>query len=100
MRKTFMTSQFLLTPGLASAGRLTCAHTIKVSTGLVWITVEGKREDFWLRGGESLTIGPCRLMVMEAHGGPATISLAVAPTHNRPFQRFAIGLWLGVTRRA
>ena len=42
------------------------SQTIGVEYGLLWLTIEGRRQDFWLSAGDSMPLKPGRLVVIEA----------------------------------
>jgi hypothetical protein len=42
------------------------SQTIGVEYGLLWLTIEGRRQDFWLAAGDSMSLKPGRLVVIEA----------------------------------
>lgn len=48
------------------AGRLAHVSTLQVSQGRVWVTQEGRADDFWLKEGESMVLLPGNLVVVEA----------------------------------
>ena len=50
----------ILTLRVAAGTTITCAR------GLVWITQDGRREDFWLPAGETLRVGRAAKVVIEA----------------------------------
>jgi len=52
--------------GLAASGRFRRARLLLVRRGYVWITQEGRGEDFWLRAGDAIIVSPRRKVVIEA----------------------------------
>ena len=57
---------FTLSPGQLVSVTLDAAQTMRVDCGLVWVTIEGDEYDYWLSGGETLTLVPGRHIVIEA----------------------------------
>lgn len=58
--------QLHLAAGSVLSGRLNRSRLIRVRSGFVWITQEGRGEDFWLGAGEGLIVSARQLLVIEA----------------------------------
>jgi hypothetical protein len=66
MRGLFTNSSLNIQAGQAVSGIAANPHTLRINSGRVWITVEGIRQDYWLRAGDTFTVVPGRLIVIEA----------------------------------
>lgn len=58
--------QLHLGGGALATGRFECSRLLLVRRGYVWVTQEGRTEDFWLSAGDSLIVNAGRLLVIEA----------------------------------
>lgn len=58
--------QLLLQPRQVRALRLAQVGVLQVRHGRVWVTQEGRIEDFWLEQGASMVLLPGALVVIEA----------------------------------
>jgi hypothetical protein len=81
MRKTLTNGKLFLSGGSVASDRFERPRTLEVICGLVWVTVEGERADFWLHGGERMTVPRQRLVVIEAQDEPAVVLLTNALQH-------------------
>ncbi len=66
MRGLFTNNSLNLQAGQAVSGIAANPQTLRINSGRVWITVEGVRQDYWLRAGDTFTVVPGRLIVIEA----------------------------------
>lgn len=66
MRGLFTKKSLTIEAGQAVSGVSKHAHTLRIASGRVWITVEGISHDYWLTTGDTLTVIPGRLVVIEA----------------------------------
>ncbi|WP_034299124.1 DUF2917 domain-containing protein [Herbaspirillum sp. RV1423] len=55
-----------LDAGALVSGKLDRSRLLLVRRGHVWITQEGRAEDFWLHAGDALIVQPGRMLVVEA----------------------------------
>jgi hypothetical protein len=78
MRKVFTDSPIVVNAGSAWSGIASRPETLQIVSGSAWVTVEGERSDYWLSSGDTLTIAPQRLVVVEADHGDSRIA-TVAP---------------------
>ena len=72
MRDLFTKSFFTVQPGQAVSGIAHKAETLQVQRGRVWITMEGASQDYWLSAGDTFTVEPGRLLVVEVEGNDKT----------------------------
>lgn len=89
MRKLFTESSFCVAAGSTVSGISDQAETLHVSSGLVWITVEGSPDDHWLKAGESLNVTAGRLIVIEADKLDSRVNLHGTQVARRSFDFFA-----------
>lgn len=101
MRELFTKDCIRLEAGQAVSGIAMTAREVRVSTGKVWITVEGRPQDYWLSAGETFAAEPGRLIVIEAADAastlhcsaprrrPATLKLNLGTRLNRLLQQLA-----------
>lgn len=75
MRGLFTTQRHIIQAGSAISGRSRTPSTLRVSSGRVWVTVEGCDEDFWLSANESLAIAAGCLVVAEAGGQDSRVDI-------------------------
>jgi hypothetical protein len=66
MRGLFTNTSLNIQAGQAVSGIAANPHTLRINSGRVWITVEGIRQDYWLRAGDTFSVVPGRLIVIEA----------------------------------
>ena len=52
--------------GALATGKFERSRLLLVRRGHVWITQEGRPEDFWLSAGDALIVQPGRMVVIEA----------------------------------
>lgn len=52
--------------GALASGRFERSRLLLVRRGYVWITQEGRAEDFWLHAGDTLLVQAGRMVVVEA----------------------------------
>ena len=76
MRGLFTNNSVNIQAGQAVSGIADHAHTLRINAGRVWLTVEGIRQDYWLHAGDSFTVIPGRLIVVEADRVASRIELA------------------------
>ena len=55
-----------LCAGTVLSGRCERSRLLLVKRGYVWITQEGRSEDFWLHAGDGIIVSAHRLLVIEA----------------------------------
>jgi uncharacterized protein (AIM24 family) len=55
-----------LAGGALATARFEGSRLLLVQRGYVWITQEGRAEDFWLNAGDAIIVQPGRLVVIEA----------------------------------
>jgi len=73
-------------------------QTLQIVSGCVWVTVEGVSQDYWLSAGDSLTVTPGRLVVVESNGRDSYVKTQAA---SKPNAAFEFGAWLhDVTHRS
>jgi len=58
--------QLRLAQGAVASGKFGSSRMLVVKRGYVWITQEGRSDDFWLHAGDALIVAPGRLVVIEA----------------------------------
>lgn len=78
MRELFIKGRITIDSGQAVSCIPEEAHKVRIKSGKVWITVEGVSHDYWLFAGDSLTLIPGALTVMEADGAASRVELAAA----------------------
>ncbi len=78
MRGLFTKQVLTIPPGQAVSGAAGRAHTLRVTQGRVWITVEGISHDYWLHAGDTFTTIPGRVTVVEADQHESRIECAPA----------------------
>jgi hypothetical protein len=66
MRGLFTNNTLTIPAGQAVSGTAKRAETLRIQRGRVWITVEGISHDYFLHAGDSFTVVPGRLTVLEA----------------------------------
>lgn len=76
MRGLFTNNSVDIQAGQAVSGIADHTHTLRINTGRVWLTVEGIRQDYWLHAGDSFTVVPGRLIVVEADRIASRIEIA------------------------
>jgi quercetin dioxygenase-like cupin family protein len=89
MRKQFTNSSLCIDAGTTVSGTSNQAEMLIVTSGKVWITVEGSKDDYWLQVGESITVEAGRLIVIEADKQDSRVSLPYARDGHRSFDFFA-----------
>ena len=52
--------------GALASGKFERSRLLLVRRGYVWVTQEGRAEDFWLHAGDALIVQPGRTVVVEA----------------------------------
>jgi hypothetical protein len=78
MRDLFTNKSLTIPSGHTVSGIAKNAHTVHVKSGRVWITVEGVLHDYWLFAGDSFTLTPGALTVIEADGATSKVELGTA----------------------
>lgn len=66
MTIVFTNGSLAMVAGQAISGVVRRAMTWRVTSGRVWITEEGDPHDHWLGAGETFSVTPGRLVVIEA----------------------------------
>ena len=62
---------------------------IRCDDGILWVTQEGRTQDYFLSAGESLCIGSTGLTLIEAMGGGATrLTLRASQASDRAIRTF------------
>jgi hypothetical protein len=89
MRKNFTKSSLCIAAGTTVSGISSQTETLQVTTGKVWITVEGVLDDYWLQAGESISVEPGRLIVIESDKMESRVTLPCAQQGHRSFDFFA-----------
>jgi hypothetical protein len=69
MRGIFTKDSVTVAPGHIVSGVASYPHTVRVTHGRVWLTEEGRPDDYWLSAGDTFTVTPGRLVVIEADTG-------------------------------
>jgi hypothetical protein len=80
MRSLFTKDSHDLVRGEILSGIAEQAKTLRITSGLAWVTVEGMPEDHWLCNGAKLLVPPGRLIVIEAEKGVCRIDIQPAMT--------------------
>jgi hypothetical protein len=75
MRELFTSRSLTIPSGHAVSGTAKEAQTLRVKSGRVWITVEGVSHDYWLFAGDTFTLTPGVLTVIEADGAAGSVEL-------------------------
>lgn len=65
MRDLFTEGYVDILAGQVVSGVAQQAETLSISSGCVWLTVEGVSQDYCLEAGDTLTVPAGRLVVME-----------------------------------
>jgi hypothetical protein len=78
MRDLFTTKSLTIQPGRAASGIAKQAQNVRIVCGRVWITVEGVSHDYFLHAGDSFTLTPGVLTVIEADGAASRVEMASA----------------------
>ncbi|MFL9925775.1 DUF2917 domain-containing protein [Herbaspirillum lusitanum] len=68
LNQTFSSEATGLEAAGLRAGQVDQVSLLKLSSGRVWVTQQGRAEDFWLDGGDTLVLLPGSLIVIEAAG--------------------------------
>lgn len=89
MRKLFTKSTLCIAAGATASGISTEPETLHVTSGRVWVTVEGQLDDFWLQAGDSLTVDADRLIVIEADKVDSRVNLPLLHDGQRSFDFLA-----------
>lgn len=82
MRNLFANTSFQMLVGEIISGTSTQARTLRLHSGCAWVTIEGVAHDYWLAGGDTLTVPAARLVVIEAQISNTHLqatSLEIAP---------------------
>jgi hypothetical protein len=66
MKTLFDKESLTIQAGQVVSGIAPCEHILRVTRGLVWLTVEGLPEDYWLHAGQTFRLSPGLLVVIEA----------------------------------
>lgn len=84
MRSLFTKDLHDLVRGGIVSGIAEQAKTIRIISGLAWVTVEGMPDDHWLCDGAVLPVPPGRLIVIEAENGVCRVVIQSAMTSQLP----------------
>ena len=84
MQNLFAKQSLRIAAGTIVSGVSDRDQIVRVECGKVWITIEGSRQDYWLRAGQSVTVVPGRLVVIEADVLDSRVSLPAMRAH--PFR--------------
>ncbi|MDB5773633.1 MAG: hypothetical protein JWM42_4007 [Burkholderia sp.] len=76
MRELFTNKALTIASGNAVSGIARQGGTLRVLSGRLWITVEGVSHDYWLFAGDTFSLTPGALTVMEADGANSRVELA------------------------
>lgn len=69
--------------------RAAAGVTIRCDDSILWVTQEGRAQDYFLSAGESLCIGSAGLTLIEAMGGGATrLTLRASQASDRAITTF------------
>lgn len=90
MQNLFTKQSLNIAAGNVVSGVPDREQTVRVECGKVWITIEGSRQDYWLRAGQSVTVVPGRLVVIESDALDSRVSLPAMRAH--PFRLTAANL--------
>ena len=74
--------------GALASGKFERSRLLLVRRGYVWVTQEGRPEDFWLHAGDALIVQPGRTIVVEA----VIVSEIFMENRSKP----GAGLWFKV----
>ena len=97
MRNLFAKDAVALEAGHAVSGIAEQVRTLRVISGRIWLTIEGALDDHWLVAGDSVTLKPNRLIVLEADAIDSRIeSVCVEPCLRQSPAQFR--LWPAVQR--
>jgi len=89
MRKQFTKSSLCIAAGTTVSGISNQVEMLIVTSGKVWVTVEGSNDDHWLHVGDSISVDAARLIVIEAVDMDSRVSLPYAREGHRTFDFFA-----------
>ena len=89
MRIQFTNSSLCIAAGTTVSGISSQTEKLIVTSGNVWVTVEGSNDDYWLQVGESISVEAGRLIVIEADKQDSRVSLPYARDGHRSFDFFA-----------
>ena len=91
MRILFNNSTLNIKDGMTVSGVSNQRETLNVLRGRLWLTVEGSADDYWLAAGDSFTVEPDKLVVIEAFRGDGQILLSseqAEPIEDEPRRAF------------
>lgn len=83
MRNLFANDVVALEAGRAISGIARQARTLRVTSGRVWLTIEGAPGDYWLEAGDAMTLSPNRLVVLEADAADSRVETVAAQPYSR-----------------
>ena len=89
MRKLFTKSSLCISAGATVSGVFDHAEILEITTGKVWVTIEGSPDDHFLAAGDTLSIQPGRLIVIEADQQDSRVNLPNLHTGRGSFDFFA-----------
>lgn len=76
MATLFTKGMQTLVDGQALSGVAAQPAVFRVSSGRVWLTIAGMRQDYWLRAGSTMVVPAGYLVVLESYGGEAKFEVA------------------------
>ena len=76
MRILFTNSTLNIKDGMTVSGVSNRRENLSVLRGKLWLTVEGSADDYWLAAGDTFTVEPDKLVVIEAFRGDGQIVLS------------------------
>jgi len=77
MRILFTNSTLNIKDGMTVSGVSNRRETLNVLRGRVWVTIEGSPDDYWLGAGDTFTVEPDKLVVIEAYHGDGEVFLSL-----------------------
>ncbi len=76
MRILFTNSTLHIKDGMTVSGVSNRRETLNVVRGRMWVTVEGSTDDYWLGAGDTFSVEPDKLVVIEAYHGDGQVFLS------------------------
>ena len=92
MQNIFTRRQIRLQSGDVTSLQVTRPVCLQVSSGRVWVTIEGGSTDYWLSGGQSLDLPGQGLVVIESVNIASKLQVGLCRRH------WAVRLARGLTR--
>jgi hypothetical protein len=75
----FTNESLAIAPGDAVSGIASQSQTLRITAGRAWITIEGISHDYWLSAGDTFTVAPGRLIVIEADPVMGSVKASMEP---------------------